>query len=203
MPRLLRQPAARRRRFVLALLLLGALPLLALYGLGAWIERWGRVERATPAAAIVVFGARVQPGGAPSTLLYFRSRHAFELWKRGFAPKIVCTGGVGDNPPAESIVETALLERWGVPASAILREERSTSTRENAQFAAALLPHGAHVIAVSDPFHLLRCRRDLERVGLVATTSPALAGWDALPPQTRLFYCLREAISTVRDWVLG
>ena len=193
----------RRRRLILVLFALAVLPLVSLLLLGAWLERWGRVERATPSAAIVIFGARVRPDGSPSALLRSRTRHAFELWEHGLAPKLVCTGGVGDYPPAESLAETTLLRGWGVPASAIIREERSTSTRENAAFAARLLPSGAHVIAVSDPFHLARCRRDLARVGLVVATSPALEGWDALPPRTRLYYCFREAVLTVRDWVLG
>jgi len=174
----------------------------ALVGLGLWLERWGRVERARPSDALVIFGAKVRPDGTASPLLRGRTRHAYELWKRGLAPVIVCTGGVGENPPAESVLEARLLESWGVPSSAILREERSTSTRENALFAAKLLHPGASVIGVSDPFHLFRCRRDLQLAGLRASTSPSLEQWDALPFPSRLFYCVREVVSLLRDFVL-
>lgn len=193
----------RRRRLYLALFAALLLPLIGLLGLGIWLERWGRVDRARKADAILIFGAKVRSGGVPSPLLRARTWHAFELWKRGFAPKIVCTGGVGDYPPAESIVQTQLLVGWGVPREDILREERSTSTRENALFAAGLLPRGAKVIAVSDPFHLWRCRRDCTRAGLRASTSPELPGWDELPFQSRLFYCVREAALVTRDAIFG
>jgi len=190
----------RRRRFILAFFSTGVVSVLALVALGAWLEKWGRVERARPADALIIFGAKVRADGSASPLLRGRTRHAYELWKRGLAPIIVCTGGVGEFAPAESGVESQLLEGWGMPASAIRREERSTSTRENALFAAKLLPHGAKVIAVSDPFHLFRCRRDLRDAGLSATTSPALGEWDALPMASRLFYCMREAVLVVRDF---
>lgn len=193
----------RRRHFLFFSLAVLIVPLVSLLVLGVWLERWGRVERARKSDAILIFGASVRPDGKPSSLLRSRTRHAFELWQAGWAPRIVCTGGVGTFPPAESVVQSRLLESWGVPASAILREERSTSTRENALFAAKLLPVGARIIAVSDPFHLFRCRRDCALAGLRASTSPALQGWDALPFWSRLFLCLREAALVIRDAAFG
>ena len=197
-------PLMRRRRpFFFVLFAVVVLLFVALLVTGRVLERWGRVERARKADAILIFGAGVQADGSPSILLRSRTRHAFELWQAGFAPKIVCTGGVGTFSPAESVVQTRLLLGWGVPASAIVREEKSTSTRENALFAAPLLAPRAQVIAVSDPFHLWRCRRDSERAGLRATTSPALSGWDTLSPYLRLFLSLREAALVARDTLLG
>ncbi len=191
----------RRRLFISFAVL--AIPFAAFLGIGVWLERWGRVERARPSDAILIFGAKVQPDGKPSWLLRSRTRHAFELWKRGLAPRIVCTGGIGTFAPAEAVVQSDLLEGWGVPAGAILRDERSTSTRENALFAARLLPRGARVVAVSDPFHLWRCRRDCTLAGLLASTSPALQGWDALPSWSRLFLDVREAALVARDTLSG
>ncbi|RYX82930.1 YdcF family protein [bacterium] len=193
----------RRRRLLLSLCACVVIPFVALLSFGVWLERWGRVDRAKKSEAIIVFGAKVRSDGSPSVLLRTRTRHAFELWKRGMAPKIVCTGGVGTNPPAESVVASKLLVQWGVPESDILRDEKSTSTRENALFAAQLLPSGARVIAVSDPFHVWRCRRDCARAGLRASTSPELPGWDSLPLWSRVFYCAREAALVVRDTLLG
>lgn len=199
----MKQKKPRSRRVFRALFAVVALPFVGVLGFGVWLERWGRVERAVPSSAIIIFGAKVRSGGVASPLLRARTYHAFELWKQGLAPKIVCTGAVGDFAPAESVVQTQLLRGWGVPASAIMREEKSTSTRENALFAAQLLPRGARVIAVSDSFHLFRCRRDLARVGLLASTSPELPGWDALPFQSRVFYCAREAALVLRDTLFG
>ncbi len=192
----------KSRRNALLLLVLAA-PLL--YGaiLGAILVSWGTRDRAQKADAIVIFGARVNKSGQASLLLRGRTHHAFELWQRGLAPVIVCTGGIGHFPPAEAAVQAALLQKWGVPTTAILREETSTSTRENARNAATLLPRGAKVIAVSQPFHLWRCRRDCARFGLVALTSPEMQGWSVLRPHKRALYALREAAAVTRDVLSG
>lgn len=176
-----------------------------LYGavLGAILVSWGTRDRAEKADAILIFGAKVNKTGQASLLLRARTYHAFELWQRGLAPVIVCTGGIGDFPPAEAAVQVALLQKWGVPATAILREETSTSTRENARYAAALLPRGAKIIAVSQPFHLWRCRRDCAKFGLIALTSPEMQGWNVLRWEKRALYALREAAAVTRDVLSG
>lgn len=168
---------------------------------GAILVRFGAQDRARKADAIIIFGARVNSSGKASPILRARTRHAFELWKQGSAPRIVCTGGVGDFSPAEALISKALLTGWGVPANAILVDDKSVSTRENARNAAALLPRGARVIAVSEAFHLWRCRRDCAKFALVAFTSPDGLGWNALRPQSRCFYAAREAIVVTRDLV--
>ena len=171
--------------------------------LGYYLNSWGAVERAQKSDAILIFGTGVREDGTASSTLRARTRHAYELWARGLAPVIVCTGGVGTNPPAESIVQQKLLVGWGVPASAILREERSTSTWENVKYAAPLLPAGSSVIAVSDPFHLWRCQRNCEAFGLKATTSPALANWSVAPRAARANLSAREAVLVTRDVILA
>ena len=195
-------PSRKRRRRLWALALLVA-PLFYLGALGFWLENWGSADRAQRADAILVFGSGVRENGTASPTLRARTRHAYELWQRGLAPIIVCTGGLGAHAPAEAVVQEKLLLAWGVPAGAILKEERSTSTWENAMFAAPLLAPNASVIAVSDPYHLWRCQRDCAAFGLQARTSPALANWARLPARSRAFFCVREAILVTRDLVLG
>ena len=187
------------RRLILLLTLAGVPLYLAI--VGAFLVRYGAQDRARKADAIVIFGARVNANGQASPILRARTRHAFELWQRGLAPKIVCTGGVGDFPPAEACVSEQLLKNWGVPQSAILVEDRSTSTRENARNAAALLARGARVIAVSEPFHLWRCERECARFSLVAFPSPDTQGWSALRWQSRCYYAAREALIVTRDLI--
>ena len=189
--------ARRRRRFLIAGALL--LPVVYVGALGFWLSSWGDRDRAQRADAIMIFGSGVNSRGGASPTLRARTRHGYELWKRGLAPKIVCTGGVGAHPPAESVVQETLLLGWGVPASAILKEEKSTSTWENAKFAAPLLPPGARVIAVSDPYHLWRCGRDCAQFGLTAYPSPSLGNWNALPLYSHAFFCAREAVLVTRD----
>ena len=195
--------ARRRKRLILAGLLILA-PILYIGALGFWLQSWGTRDRAREAKgadAIMIFGSGVTSKGQASLTLRARTRHAYELWKRGLAPKILCTGGIGAYPPAESVVQEQLLTGWGVPASAIIKEEKSTSTWENAKFGAPLLPAGAQVIAVSDPYHLWRCARDCREFGITAHPSSATAAWLQWPPQTRMFFCVREAALVSRDLI--
>lgn len=196
-------PRPRRlKRLIIAGILLLA-PILYLGALGWWLNNWGTRDRAQRADAIMIFGSGVKNDGRASLTLRARTRHAYELWKRGLAPKILCTGGVGAYPPAESVVQENLLLGWGVPASAIIKEEKSTSTWENAKFGAPLLPANSTVIAVSDPYHLWRCQRNCAAFGLKAYPSPALAAWLQLQPRRRVFFCVREAALVTRDLIYG
>ena len=189
----------RRLGWVLGVLLVA---FLAFGGLAWTIDAYGQVERAGPADALVVLGARVLPGGEPDDSLRCRTLKAVELYRHGLAPVLICTGGVGDNPPAESRVAAALAERSGVPGNRIELEEHSTSTRENAEYAARICRERGwrKVVVVSDPYHLFRARRAFEREGLTALTSPALDCRRNRSTRERVIWTLRETVLVLRDW---
>lgn len=125
--------------------------------------------------AVVVAGAGVMPGGVPGDALVARTAHAVALWEAGKAPRIAFTGGVGDWGPAESVVGARLAVEAGVPEAAIVREERSTSTEENARELRALLGD-VPIVVVTDRYHVFRCERVFGRhfthVDVVGATSP-------------------------------
>ncbi|RYG65872.1 YdcF family protein [bacterium] len=183
----------------LLLLTLVASPLIYLVAVALLLVDYGSKDRAQKADAIIIFGARVNSQGKASPILRARTRQAYELWKKGLAPRVVCTGGVGTYLPAEAIVQKELLEGWGVPARAISVDDRSTSTHENAINAAALLPTKAKVIAVSECFHLWRCERECNQLGLTVYISAEEPGWDQLRTRQQIYYALREAILVTRD----
>jgi uncharacterized SAM-binding protein YcdF (DUF218 family) len=138
------------------------------WGLLAWmVERFGR--RPVPAGAvfdaIVVLGCRVMPDGTPSTALDLRIREAVALFHEGRAPRIICTGGVGASPYAESEVCREIAVSLGVPPDAVITEQHSTSTLTNARHAAAVAgPQCRAVLVVTDAFHVLRAARVFARV---------------------------------------
>ncbi|MEC7521491.1 MAG: YdcF family protein [Myxococcota bacterium] len=141
---------------------------LAWLGAAAWLDRHGLKE--PPAGdfdAIVVLGCRVAPGGRPSVSLARRAERAAALWLEGRAPRVVTTGGVGDHPPSEARAAADVAIARGVDPSAILLEERSTTTRENAREARALLESegvdARRVLVVSDSYHCFRARRIFRR----------------------------------------
>lgn len=112
--------------------------------------------------AIVVLGCRVVSEGVPSLALERRARHAARLYHAGLAPFVITTGGVGDSPPSEAEVAARVLIEEGVPERAILREDTSTSTQENAAFAKERFG-GRRVLLVTDAFHTWRAARVFAR----------------------------------------
>ncbi len=134
-----------------------------------------RSTLAPPYDAIIVAGCRVDPGGVPSDCLAGRVDRAIALYQDGVAPRIVFTGGVGENPPSEGAVGAARAEAAGVPAHHLLIEDQSTSTEENARFASQQ-PHIENVVVVSDAWHTFRVGRVFgryfPRVATVGVDSP-------------------------------
>ncbi len=134
------------------------------------------------ADAIVVLGNRppVDENGKVRPELAHRLRHGIELYKRGYAHKLVMTGGPSDvGVEAEHMKNFAL--NAGVPAEDILTEGKSTTTIENARFTRRLLcgdgPGGKgcqnHVIVVSNPYHAKRGARLFRCAGFEVTPMPA------------------------------
>lgn len=108
------------------------------------------------ADAIVVLGAAVLPGGAPSGSLRARADAAAALFHDGRAPLVVTTGAHHRHPPGEAVVARALLLAAGVPDEAIRLEEKSRNTRGNFLFARGLVPDAVRIFVVTEPFHMAR-----------------------------------------------
>lgn len=93
--------------------------------------------------AIVVLGggsryawldrAQVRPEDLENSRLAAGAR----AWLAGRAPTIILSGG-SEGGESEARMMATAIARLGVPASALLLEERSRDTRENASFTAAL-----------------------------------------------------------------
>lgn len=139
------------------------------------MDGYGQPDRAHPADAIVVLGSRVYPGGMAGPALRRRARHAAALYQQGFAPHIVCSGGLGADPPTEAEVACAFVEQLGVPTSAIVLETQAHSTEENALYTAAIAYERgwSSLLIVSDGYHLLRATFLFKQTGLTIYASPA------------------------------
>ncbi len=89
------------------------------------------------------------------------ARRAAQLYREGYAPKILFTGGLGRNtegllPEPEAIRFARVAMECGVPEADILIEDRSANTKENIEFTRSLLesrgiPHD-HILGVHQPF---------------------------------------------------
>jgi len=86
---------------------------------------------------------------------------AAQLYREGYAPKVLFTGGLGRNtegllPEPEAVRFARVAMECGVPAEDILIEDKSTNTRENIEFTRALLEEKRiptnHILGVHQPF---------------------------------------------------
>lgn len=160
-----------RRVLALALALVGVAWLVSIGLVAAAARRDG----AAPADAIVVLGA-AQYNGQPSPVLRARLDHAAGLWRRGLAPVIIATGGVGERDSiSEAEVARRYLAHLGVPDSALLVEGTGRSSVPSLRAAAARVRArgGRRVLLVSDGFHMARLVVIARRLGLDPLASPA------------------------------
>ena len=125
--------------------------------------------------AIVVLGA-AQYNGRPSGALAARLDHAIELYKEGYAPYLITTGG---NLPGDRTTEAETgfcyaTKQGGLPASAILMENTGRTTEESIQHVRAIFDaRGLHTaLFVSDRSHMLRILRLAQDLGIEAWASP-------------------------------
>ena len=162
------------RRFLLGFLL-GALSIVALLvGVGHWLDLSDPLGHAD---AIVAISGDT---GA-------RAESAIALWKQGYAPVLIFSGGSSDP---ESVASAELMKRAavaaGVPANAIIVEGSSATTEENAQRVAELMKTAGlrSAILVTSPYHQRRAallfEREFDRAGLSFRNHPADdPDWDA------------------------
>lgn len=163
------------------------------------IDVVGLVDHAQPADVIVVLGSQVYPGGRVSPSLERRAQHAAALYRRGLAGHILCSGGVGDNPPSEAEVACGRIVELGVPPEVMVREDRSHSTEENAADSAAILRERGwrSAILVTDGFHMLRAALMFERAGITVYPSPAQVTAGPMNPIERIGREARETVGLV------
>jgi uncharacterized SAM-binding protein YcdF (DUF218 family) len=119
------------------------------------------------ADAIVVLGGNTLPSiksaDNASKLATTRLGFALLLYKSRRAPIIVLSGGGGS-----ALAMLRRLQEFGVPATAIRVDARSTNTYQNAKFSAAILEEeGLHrILLVTSPKHMPRSKASFEEQGL-------------------------------------
>lgn len=180
---------ARRRRLQIALLVTAA-GLLIVFGNG-WVA--GRLARSLewrylppaelPAAdAIVLLGGGVRAAQYPRQSTEMnegadRMMHAARLYREGKAPLILVSGGKIEllgSSIAEADGMREILEFFGVPPEAILEEDRSRNTYENAVYTRELLePRGIkRILLVTSALHMPRSVAIFEKQGFEVIPAP-------------------------------
>ena len=144
--------------------------------------------------AIIVLGA-AQYNGRPSPVLRARLDHALTLYREGYAPLIVVTGGVGrGDTTSEAIVARRYLVARELPDDAVIAQPVGRSTSASMTAVGTWL-HGRglrRVLLVSDPFHMFRLRLEARRTALEAYTSPTESSPISDNPVLELRYLFAE-----------
>ncbi|HET8598672.1 MAG TPA: YdcF family protein [Castellaniella sp.] len=136
------------------------------------------------AQAIVVLGGNTANGRRnwfenyqPDTAV-LRTDTAARLYAAGRAPLVVVSGAALDGGVSEARMMASALERDGVPSQAILLENQSLTTHQNAAYTARLLRRQGirSFLLVTSALHMPRAMASFQKQGLEPIAAPS-------PPQ--------------------
>jgi len=160
-----------------------SLPVTSLWLGGALEQRYPYLppEQVPKADAIVVLGGHTA-NNRENWFLPFdpartvpRIERAAELYKAGRAPLIVLSGGALEGPVSEAQGMAHVLQNMGVPAHALLLENASRNTYENAALTADELRERGieHVLLVTSALHMPRAMAAFgKQTGARVTAAP-------------------------------
>lgn len=154
-------------------LFLSAVLLYALFCAASIVIYSARDDRAS-ADCIIVLGAGTD-GRTPNAVFRERLNHAITLYREGYADIILLTGGYSSgNDRSDAAIAGDWLMEQGIPAEAILLEERSTITQENLEYAKEIMESHdlSTCILVSDPLHMKRSMMMAKDYEIEAVSSP-------------------------------
>lgn len=151
-------------------------------GLRGLLERRNPVvaeSRLPTADAIVVLGGGSRyawldrPQVRPEQLQSSRLAAGARAWLGGRAPIVILTGG-GEDGDSEARRMAAAIAKLGVPADALVLEERSRNTRDNAMYTAALAKQRDmhRVLLVTSSLHMPRASLLFRKAGIDVVPVP-------------------------------
>lgn len=157
------------------------------------------VSTARAADAIVVLGGGIGDRGTlrPSVELSDEAIHrtlcGADLYLHGAAPALLMAGGnasVLASGPTESLAMKELAVRLGVPAAAVLVEDRSRTTYENARESRRVLGDRRSILLVTSAYSVPRATALFKQQGFQVTPYPCgfharnrpMEGWDRITP---------------------
>ncbi len=152
----------------------------------------------TPKADAIVLLGGMTRGVVPGTGVpdlsgnVDRLLHAAALYKAGKAPILLLTGGNAPGFEPEAVSMKKILLALGIPDEAMVLEEASRNTWQNAEYSSAVLQARAikKILLVTSAYHMRRASLEFARFGL-----------QIVPAATD--YQVVEAPVTLLDWLPG
>ncbi len=126
------------------------------------------------ADAVVVLSGGWAGEGKLSSSTMERYRYGIALFQKGYGRYLVFSGGNLTGAPSEAGEMAEMATSDGFPDEAIIVEDNSTTTWENALFVKKiLLEKGLHsVVLVTSPYHTLRAKAMFLDKGIDVTAAP-------------------------------
>jgi uncharacterized SAM-binding protein YcdF (DUF218 family) len=146
-----------RKFFISLAVVFGLLAVLAstvFFGLGFFLSPQDKLEQAD---AIVVVS-----GGQTTT----RAEYGIKLFKQGYAPLILFSGGALDDGPSNAVAMRQQALEAGLSDDSILLEEDAQNTYENAVNSKRLLEQAGakKIILVTSPYHQRRAAQTFKKI---------------------------------------
>ena len=138
------------------------------------IWSFSTVDQKCRADVAIVLGAAVY-ADEPSPVYRERINHGITLYEEGYVDRIIVTGGSpDDSEKSEASVAKKYLLEQGIPAGAVLTEDRSAITQENLENSKAIMDEYGYetAVIVSDPLHMKRAMLLAEDAGIKSYSSP-------------------------------
>lgn len=152
------------KRFIFILILPFAACLLAL----TILVSSGLKDHVGKADVALVFGNTVNPDGKPSARLRARLDKALELYRAGYFPTIIVSGGIGIEGYDEAKVMRDYLVSQGISDENIIMDNEGKNTADSAKNTLRFLQetNNKSVFVISQYFHVPRACLILKRYGI-------------------------------------
>lgn len=188
--------ARRLLMAVLALALMAALFCAGLIGFVYYKET--HLPQRQESDVIIVLGAQVKEDGTPSEALRRRLAAALEVYREKRQTIIVCGAQGANEPRAEGDVMRDWLIAQGVHEEDIVAETASFNTRQNLEYAKAIMEHRglSRALIVTSDYHVARALRLCAQTGIEATGKGSPS-----KPEYFIKNHLREGLSWIKYWL--
>ena len=188
--------ARRLLMAVLALALMAALFCAGLIGFVYYKET--HLLQRQESDVIIVLGAQVKEDGTPSEALRRRMTAALEVYQEKRQTIIVCGAQGSNEPRAEGDVMRDWLIAQGVREEDVVAETASFNTRQNLEYAKAIMEHRGltRALIVTRDYHVARALRLCAQTGIEATGKGSPS-----KPEYFIKNHLREGLSWIKFWL--
>lgn len=128
----------------------------------------GLKDQVGKADVALVLGNMVNTDGTPSPRLRARLDKTLELYRSGYFPTIIVSGGIGIEGYDEAQVMRDYLVSLGVSADHIVMDNKGINTSESAKNTLEIIRESNQksVFVITQYFHVPRARLTLARLGI-------------------------------------